>query len=123
MGTLEQRREFRDRHREQRNAESRRRSQREKQEAINHYGGKCLCCGEKELVFLGIDHIDGGGRAHREQLGGGNRIYRWLKQNGYPSGFQTLCHNCNFAKDQPGGCPHQHVKLDTEHPEPLGSGC
>lgn len=59
---------------------------------------------------------DGGGNAHRQALfpsrhngraGGGPYFYRWLRLNGYPSGFQVLCANCNTAKDRPGGCPHQ----------------
>lgn len=31
----------------------------------------------------------------------------WLKTNGYPDGFQTLCHNCNMAKGFYGICPHK----------------
>jgi hypothetical protein len=28
----------------------------------------CICCGEKTLEFLSIDHINGGGRRHRDEL-------------------------------------------------------
>src|SRR5882672_7469248 len=32
-----------------------------KKQVIDHYGGKCECCNESELVFLALDHIHGGG--------------------------------------------------------------
>lgn len=76
-----------------------------KREVIGHYGGRCTCCGETELVFLALDHINGGGNAHRKSVGAGN-FYSWVKQNGYPDGLQVHCHNCNWAKTH-GGCPHQ----------------
>jgi hypothetical protein len=75
------------------------------------YGGCCQCCGEAEPVFLAIDHINNDGAAHRRelgidrQMGGGATFYRWLVTNGFPPGFQVLCHNCNWAKSH-GGCPH-----------------
>jgi ABC-type uncharacterized transport system substrate-binding protein len=37
-------------------------------------------------------------------------FYKWLARNGYPSGFQILCMNCNHGKSRNGGvCPHQRV--------------
>lgn len=77
-------------------------------EAFKHYGLQCACCGESELTFLAIDHIDGGGRKHRKSLGAdGGAFYSWLRKENYPPGFQTLCHNCNWAKHVLGKCPHQ----------------
>lgn len=77
-------------------------------EVLQHYGGQCACCGETEPRFLGIDHINGGGSAHRKTIGlSGKSIYYWLKNNGFPAGFQVLCHNCNSAKGRYGICPHQ----------------
>ena len=74
---------------------------------IAAYGGKCVCCGETELAFLTMDHMNGGGNAHRRSgvFHGTVGYYRWLEINSYPEGFQVLCHNCNFAKSH-GGCPH-----------------
>lgn len=66
----------------------------------------CVCCGESEMAFLSIDHIDGGGCEHRRQIKS-NRIYNWLINNRFPDGFQVLCFNCNFAKHVYGVCPHQ----------------
>jgi hypothetical protein len=74
-------------------------------EVLNFYGGKCACCGEAEICFLAIDHINGGGNKHRKEIGG-SKIYFWLKANNFPSGFQVLCHNCNLAKGFYGICPH-----------------
>lgn len=68
-----------------------------KSEVIGRYGGACKCCGVKYLRFLNIDHIDGGGAAHLEEVGPAS-FYPWLKKNGYPSGFQVLCFSCNIAK-------------------------
>ena len=81
-------------------------------EVLRAYGGKvpvCKCCGESEIKFLAIDHIDGSGASHRRELGSQN-ICRWLKKNNFPSGFQVLCHNCNLAKGFYGVCPHQEKK-------------
>lgn len=76
------------------------------QEAIAAYGGFCACCGETEPRFLQIDHLNNDGAAHRKEIK--IQLASWLKQQGYPDGFQVLCANCNFAKHTNGGtCPHQ----------------
>lgn len=78
-----------------------------KEQAFNHYGRACACCGESERAFLQIDHIDGNGAEHRKTIGrGAYQIYAWLKRNEYPEGFQVLCANCNWAKHFQGACPH-----------------
>jgi len=71
---------------------------------LKHYGGHCACCGEGEFEFLAIDHINGGGAAHRRTFKG--PIERWLTKNNFPAGFRVLCHNCNFALGRYGYCPH-----------------
>ena len=79
-----------------------------KQDVLVAYGRSCACCGETEPVFLTIDHIDGNGAEHRRQINnrGGSSFYYWLRQNGYPEGYQVLCWNCNSAKHINGTCPH-----------------
>lgn len=77
-----------------------------RRDVIVAYGGKCECCGEKEFVFLTMDHVEGGGNQHRRELGGNMAFYVWLRKNGYPPKFQVLCWNCNWAKSH-GGCPHK----------------
>jgi hypothetical protein len=79
-------------------------------DAIRAYGGFCQCCGETELQFLAIDHIYGGGTLHRKTIGK-QMIFSWLRKNGYPEGFQVLCHSCNLAKGFYGECPHLKYKL------------
>ncbi len=89
-----------------------------KQKVIDHYGGKCLCCGEIGLLFLTIDHINENGAEHRRQIApnfnsrvpGGDHFYRWLEKNDFPDGFQTLCYNCNIGKHKNSGlCPHKQI--------------
>jgi len=80
-----------------------------KLDVLSHYSGglfKCACCNDTHLEFLTIDHVDGGGRKHYKEIGG-TGLYRWLRKNGYPKGFQVLCFNCNFAKHVYVTCPHQ----------------
>lgn len=82
---------------------------------MDHYGGVCECCGESEIAFLGIDHVDGGGNAHRRSLGvGGAVFYKWLKRHNFPKEvrLRVLCHNCNHGRYFNGGvCPHQEKRI------------
>lgn len=81
-------------------------------EALKRYGSHCACCGETQLEFLAIDHINNDGARERKEVGSGNRFYYWLRKNGYPQrGYQVLCHNCNLAKQFYKGCPHQKIVL------------
>ena len=86
--------------------------QRMKKETINKYGGCCTCCGENNLVFLTMDHINNDGAKHRRSKEGprgpGIGTYVWLRDNEYPNTLQVLCFNCNWAKSH-GGCPHQNT--------------
>jgi len=79
--------------------------------ALIAYAGdppQCKCCSERQIEFLGIDHIDGGGGKHRVSIKkSGLTTYLWLRRYEYPPGFQVLCHNCNLAKGYYGACPHQ----------------
>lgn len=75
--------------------------------ALAIYGGKCECCGELRVEFLAFDHIDGGGTAHRREVGSGAAFVRWLRTNDYPAGFRILCHNCNLSRGFLGYCPHE----------------
>lgn len=79
--------------------------------ALKAYGGACGCCGETQEEFLSIDHINNDGAKHRREIGGGggSTIYQWLKNEGYPRGFQVLCFNCNMAKGFYGQCPHSQT--------------
>jgi len=68
-------------------------------EVLTYYGqGKLVCvtCGEDRLPSLTIDHINNNGAEHRRQIG--SNICLWLKKQGYPEGYQTLCWNCQWMK-------------------------
>jgi hypothetical protein len=78
-------------------------------QVLAHYSGGtpcCACCGEAHVEFLSIDHINGGGRAHRIELRAqGTSLERYLVRSGFPEGFRVLCHNCNQAIGYLGYCP------------------
>lgn len=76
-------------------------------QVINAYGGACVCCGESELPFLTVEHVNGGGRAHRKEVGGSSSLYRNIIQQGFPDKFTILCMNCNFASRGGRTCPHK----------------
>ncbi len=83
-----------------------------KYEVLQHYSNddiKCNCCGIKDFVFLSIDHVNGGGNKEKREnkISGGTSFYYWLKKQGFPSGYQVLCRNCNEAKHVNGDCPHK----------------
>jgi len=85
-----------------------------RKQVFDHYGQRCVCCGEDNPAFLSLDHVNGDGAKHRRSLGGGERgvgpytVYKWVVNNGFPDGFQVLCMNCNWGRARNGGvCPHQ----------------
>lgn len=73
-----------------------------KHEVLAYYSGgepKCAHCGETDIIVLCLDHIDGDGASQRKQsrVTGTHLCYR-LRRDGFPSGFQVLCCNCNVRK-------------------------
>jgi hypothetical protein len=81
---------------------------------FEHYGNKCNCvtCDIVEQKFLSIDHIDNNGSKHKDKKGrrlSGEKLYRWIIKNNFPTNLQLLCMNCNFAKGHFGQCPHLEV--------------
>ena len=96
------------------NANNRRSWHKLRHEAIEAYGGVCQCCGEAEYRFLTIDHVNGDGAEERRSAnsprGRNQAILRRLRREGWPPGYQTLCWNCNCARQfNQGVCPHLHV--------------
>lgn len=86
------------------NRRSRNRNERSRRSVFDYYGNECACCGEDDKFALTIDHINNDGAAHRAKVlkkreGSGIAFYVWLRLNGYPDGFQTLCYTCNAIKE------------------------
>lgn len=75
------------------------------------YGNECKCCGEQNLIFLTIDHVNNDGYLERDPSGkrtGGRSLYNKIIAEDYPDRFQLLCMNCNFGKSiNKGICPHR----------------
>ena len=82
-----------------------------REEVFTIYGKSCECCGNSELLFLIIDHINGGGNKEvRSSFG--SSWYRSLIKEFQATGarrtdLRTLCYNCNMGRQRNGGvCPH-----------------
>jgi len=74
-----------------------------KERVLTYYGnGVCACtrCGFVDIRALTIDHINNNGNVQRKKTGchGGEKMYRWLENNNFPKGYQTLCMNCQWIK-------------------------
>lgn len=81
-----------------------------KLQVMQGYSGipaKCYCCGETEIKFLTIDHMNGKGIKHRKSIGGGEMFYKWIIANNFPPGLRVACYNCNCYKPNDGPCPHE----------------
>lgn len=82
-----------------------------KREVVAGYGGECSCCGESEIKFLSVDHVNRDGSEHRKRYGArGAPFYRWIKRSNFPTTLRILCYNCNCAIGFSGYCPHQTEK-------------
>jgi hypothetical protein len=67
-----------------------------RKKCLIHYGGEsptCSKCGENHIELLVLDHINGGGNKL-----GIHDLYEWTHARKFPTGFQVLCHNCNYVK-------------------------
>lgn len=79
-----------------------------KKQVFDYYGRECACCGTTER--LTIDHVNGDGKQHREEVKGSSKaLYHWLIVNDFPAGFQTLCLRCNQSKSDGVRCRLDHA--------------
>ena len=83
-----------------------------RRQILEHYSGhvpaQCIKCGENRYQCLELDHINDDGAQHGKRLckaegyrayrGVNSYIYRDIKKNNYPVGYQTLCANCHNIK-------------------------
>ena len=86
-----------------------------KLEVLTHYskGDKlaCSCCGINDShEFLTLDHITNKKKMGHTSYHKGQHLYRKLKRENFPKGYQTLCWNCNSAKKDSGTCPHERKR-------------
>ncbi len=110
----ERRLELSNRHKIKNNERERIRYANLRQEILDVYGRECACCGEKETLFLELDHVNNDGKEHRIKLkmGGAKATYRDVKKHNYPKDYQLLCANCNQGKRRNRGiCPHKKKSL------------
>ena len=93
---------YRDSHREELRRYAHGRRTAIKLEALERYGKVCAKCGFDDPRALQIDHVENNGAEERKRLGGsgfaGWQFYTWLKAQGWPEGYQTLCANHNIIK-------------------------
>lgn len=82
-----------------------------RKECLAAYGGpKCVCCGEADVRFLTLDHINTNGSAEARAWGGKRRglSYYQIRALGFPPGRQVMCYNCNCGRYRNKGvCPHK----------------
>lgn len=79
-----------------------------RQEIFDHYGERCVCCGETEPMFLVIDHVNNDGGTERGSGLLGLTFFNHIIREKFPDTYQILCYNCNNGKRiNKGTCPHQ----------------
>lgn len=113
--------EYRNAHPDKRRLYNKRYTQTIKRKVMDLYGRGCQCCGEEQLMFLTIDHVNDDGKQHRQELAttsasygrGGIEFYKYLWREhragrDIPYVLQVLCWNCQQAKRW-GTCPHQQT--------------
>ena len=74
--------------------------------ALWHYGGQppeCACCGDRHIQFLCICPKGVVGK----QIINSHRLYKGLKDRGFPAGYEVSCQNCAHSRATYGYCPHK----------------
>ena len=88
---------------------------RDKDTLYDLLGNRCACCGERDPMYLEVDHVHNDGKKHREKAHPKStsthpRHYMaYLEDN--PNGLQLLCSNCNYAKQKNGGELYRPAKF------------
>ena len=83
-----------------------------RQQLLDSLGRCCVCCGEDAPVFLTLDHVGGGGEAHRRRVSpksnNSRHVYREAIQDPQKhKKYRILCWNCNLATAYGRVCPHE----------------
>ena len=77
-----------------------------KKYALEHYGNKCVCCGESNTWFLTFNHKNNEGY----KLGRNRNTLEFIFIKDFPEDIELLCYNCNCGKNNPinkNVCPHE----------------
>lgn len=85
------------------------RSKRLRVRAIEFLGARCVCCGEENLGFLTLDHINNDGYKDRSPIQRGRNISTLARAilARKRTDIQVLCFNCNCGRASNNGvCPH-----------------
>lgn len=86
-------------------------SERAREAAYALLGNQCNCCGERNHIFLTLDHIHRDGAHYRKNTPshGGAHLHRRILKGDFQGVFQLLCFNCNLGRERnaSGMCPHQ----------------
>lgn len=84
-----------------------------KKQVFDAYGNRCACCGESNLKFLTLDHVQNQGATHRRSLKQGTYyVFKSVIEAGFPKDlYRLLCWNCNCGRAMNGGvCPHEESR-------------
>jgi len=101
--TLTRARNYRIKNKEKNRAYSKKHSAEIRISFIEMYGGKCECCGETQVEFLTLDHMN---YSTKEKGETGTRAYMKAIKSYRPDLYQVSCYNCNCARRH-GTCPHK----------------
>lgn len=74
--------------------------ERPKRQVFEAYGGpRCIYCGCEDFDALNLEHRHNDGNIDKRRGLSGQKLYRYLKAQGYPQGrFDVACANCNIIK-------------------------
>jgi hypothetical protein len=99
-------RRYREAHREKHIADERSRNRAVKLQVLTYYGPNWkLCCSWpgceiEDPDMLTLDHVNNDGYYDRlENRGLGVKLYKILRRESYPDGYQTLCGNHQLKKE------------------------
>lgn len=101
---------YRARNKDKLNAQSRKYNQRLRDDCFAGYGNQCACCGELNVGFLTLDHVnrDGAEKKRTLKLHSNLQTYRIAIEQNFPNDYQLLCFNCNCGRERfDGVCPHK----------------
>ena len=84
-----------------------------KSKLLEEMGSACVCCDERDPMYLQIDHVFNDGHIDRKKTRGGSLSYNLLLKiwNETPERLQLLCANCNHAKAKNGGIIYRPKKF------------